>query len=184
MVRRIHLFGIYIVLIVACGSRDQPRGSKMTEEKKFDFLAEDIGTRELYARHREDSPETIATLRAALRIDARPNVRQNAIVALSASPDVAKLDDFIVALDDNDPGVVSEGGFSIAAMLTDASVADADRTRGLVALRAHADPLRNAFSSTRERVRFNVMTALEAIVDHDFDVAKALGCGSFATAET
>ncbi len=174
MGRNIHLFGICLVVTVACGSRDQSKGSKMTDEKKFDFLAEDIGTRELYAQHRGDSPEVIATLKAALRTDARPNVRQNAIVALSASPDVAKLDDFIVALDDHDPGVVSEGGFSIAAMLTDVSLADTARTRGLVALRAHAEPLRSAFSSTRERVRFNVMTALEAIVDPDFDIAKAL----------
>lgn len=168
------LFVLSIVLLIACGSRDKPKVSEMTAKKQFDFLAEDIGTRELYARHHGDSAEMIATLRAALRTDARPNVRQNAIVALSASPDTATLDDFIVGLDDSDPDVVSEAGFSIAAMLKDASIADAARTRWLGALRANAEPLRKAFDSTRERVRFNVMTALEAIVDHDFDIARAL----------
>lgn len=163
-----------MLLIIACGSRDQPKVSEMTAEKRFDFLAEDISTRELYARHHGDSPEMIATLRAALRTDARPNVRQNAIVALTASPDAATLDDFIVGLEDHDPAVVSEAGFSIAAMLKDMSLADTARTRALVALRAHAETLRNAFGSTRERVRFNVMTALEAIVDPNFDIAKAL----------
>lgn len=146
----------------------------MVANKQFDFLAENIGTRELYARHRGDSPEMIATLRAALRTDARSSVRQNAIVALSASPDTATLDDFIVGLDDSDLDVVSEAGFSIATLLTDASLADAARTRGLGALQAHAEPLRKAFGATRERVRFNVMAALEAIVDHDFDIARAL----------
>jgi hypothetical protein len=169
-----HLFVLCVVLIVACGSRDKPKVSEMTAKKQFDFLAEDIGTRELYARHHGDSPEMIATLRAALRTDARANVRQNSIVALSATPDMATLDDFILGLGDPDPAVVSEAGFSIAAMLKDSSLADATRTRGLGALRAKAEPLRKAFDSTRERVRFNVMTALEAIVDHDFDVARAL----------
>lgn len=162
------------LLLTACGSHDKPTVSEMLDHKRFDFLTEDIGTRELYAQHRGDSPEMIATLKAALRSDARPKVRQNAIVALTASPDPTKLDAFIGGLDDRDPTVVSEAGFSIAAMLQDVTFADPERRRALAALRAHAQPLRNAFASTDERVRFNVMVVLEAIVDHDFDIASAL----------
>lgn len=52
----------------------------MREVKRFDFLTDDISTRELHARHHADSPAMIATLRSAVRGDSRPGVRQNAIV--------------------------------------------------------------------------------------------------------
>lgn len=171
--RHLFLIGLCLGFVVSCSSHDTGKGAKMTADKRFDFLADDIGTRELYAKHRGDGPEMVATLRAALRNDARPTVRQNAIVALTASQDVSRLDDYVVGLDDQDPAVVSEAGYSIATMLQDLSLPEAVRTRAVTALRTHASPLRNAFESPRERVRFNVLVALEAVADHDFDVTKA-----------
>lgn len=166
--------GLCLVIANACGSRDNPKATAMNEDKKFDFLAEDIATRELYARHRGDGPDMVATLRAALRSDSRANVRQNAIVALAASPAPERLDDFILGLDDPDPAVVSEAGFSIAARLKDLSLADEAKTRAVNALQSHAAALRTAFESKRERVRFNAMMALEAFVDRELDVSTAL----------
>lgn len=163
---------IGLVVAIGCGSRD-PK-DVMREDKKFDFLTENISTRELYARHHADSPAMIATLREAVRGDSRPGVRQNAIVALNASSDDSVLDDFIVGLDDHDSSVVSEAGFSIAARLSNIALPDAARTRALAAMRAHAVALRAAFESPRERVRFNAIMALEAIGDPDLELAKAL----------
>lgn len=184
MSQRYVQIAIFAALTIGCGSHDKPdspdtpKASKMTETKEFDFLAEDIGTRELYAQHRGDGPEMISTLRAALRKDARPTVRQNAIVALTASTDPARLDDFIFALDDGDPAVVSEAGFSIAAMVSDVSLSEAPRTRAVAALRAHSSSLQKAFGSPRERVRYNVMMSLQAAEDREFDISKALGDGA------
>ena len=173
---------IGLVVAISCGSRD-PKGV-LREDKRFDFLIENISTRELYARHHADTPAMIATLREALRHDSRPNVRQNAIVALSATLDDSVLDDFIVALDDRDPGVVSEAGFTLAARLSNLALAETSRTLALAALHAHSTALRAAFESPRERVRFNAIMELEAIGDPDFDLGKALAdSGSLIRAE-
>jgi HEAT repeat protein len=109
-----------------------------------------------------------------LRADSRPIVRQNAIVALSASLAADNIEDFVTALNDADVAVVSEAGFTIAGRLTNQTLGAQAREQGVVALQQHLNSLRMAFGSKRERVRFNAVYALEAIKDRDLKLSAVL----------
>jgi HEAT repeat protein len=146
----------------------------MHEDAKYDFLLSAASTRELWAQHRNDDPQTIALVRAALKHDAREQVRRNAVVALTASVMARGVPDYIPALDDPSPIVAAEAAFALATYAP-ASLSGPENEPAMTALRGHATQLRALLASPSETARFNAATALRVIADPDVPLAKLLG---------
>ena len=149
----------------------------MHEDAKYDFLLSAESTRELWAAHRNDDPQTIALVRAALKRDAREQVRRNAVVALTASLMARGVPDYIAALDDPSPIVAAEAAFALATY-GPASLSGPENEPAMAALRGHAAQLRALLASPGETARFNAATALRAIADPDVPLARLLGDAS------
>lgn len=146
----------------------------MHEDAKYDFLLSGASTREVWAQHRNDDAQTIALVRAALKHDAREQVRRNAVVALTASVMARGVPDYIPALDDPSPIVAAEAAFALATYAP-ASLSGPENEPAMTALRGHAAQLRALLASPSETARFNAATALRVIADPDVPLAKLLG---------
>src|SRR3569623_78975 len=169
------LIAVCACLVACCsgngGAQKKPRS--MLEDSRYDFLLSPEGAHDLYMAHRNDSAEEVAVIRAALRDDARTQVRVNAIVALSASQQQRAMPDFVMALDDPEPAVVSEAALHVASGGRE-SVAHPTDQNAMAALRSHAAGIRAALASDSIRVRYNAATALVAITDPELDLGKLL----------
>lgn len=146
----------------------------MHEDAKYDFLLSASSTRELWAAHRDDDSQTIALVRAALKHDAREQVRRNAVVALTASVMARGVPDYVAALDDPSPVVAAEAAYALA-IYGPASLSGPENEPAMTALRGHAALLRALLASPGETARFNAATALRVIVDQDVPLARLLG---------
>jgi hypothetical protein len=144
----------------------------MHPDRQFDFL---LGTtQEIYRAHVEADAARVALVRAALFEDARPDVRRNAIVALTAARKAAAVPDYIAAIDDSAPSVAAEAAASLAAF-GPVSLSGPANEPALAALRAHAPRLRELLGAPLETTRFNALCALVAIADQDTPLATVLG---------
>ena len=146
----------------------------MRANTENDFLIAPASTRDLRAQHQNDGPADIARVRAALHEDARPEVRRNAIVALSASLQERALPDYIAALDDTAPQVAGEAAAALATYGAPTTGRD-ENAEALGALRSHAVVLRAALTSPDITTRYNVARALRVIADPDTDLGIVLG---------
>jgi HEAT repeat protein len=146
----------------------------MHEDAKYDFLLSPASTREVWAQHRNDDAQTIALVRAALKHDAREQVRRNAVVALTASLMARGVPDYIAALGDPSLIVAAEAAYALATY-GPASLSGTENEPAMTALRGHAPLLRALLASPSETARFNAATALRVIADPDVPLAKLLG---------
>lgn len=153
---------------------EQQTANPMHEDAKYDFLLSGASTREVWAQHRNDDAQTIALVRAALRHDAREQVRRNAVVALTASIMARGVPDYIAALDDASPIVAAEAAYALA-IYGPASLSGPENVPAMTALRGHAPLLRALLASPGETVRFDAATALRVIADPDVSLARLLG---------
>lgn len=167
---------IALALACACGEAPLPGArTTMHADHRDDFL---LGpTREVYRAHVEADAARVALVRRALAEDARPEVRRNAIVALTAAQKAAAVPDYVAALDDAAPVVAAEAAAALAAF-GPASLAGPANELALAALRAHAPRLRALLAEADETTRFNALSALVAIADPDASLATVLGDGS------
>ncbi|HZJ67401.1 MAG TPA: hypothetical protein VFD36_28025 [Kofleriaceae bacterium] len=149
----------------------------MHEDPKYDFLLSAASTRELWADHRNDDAQTIALVRAALKHDAREQVRRNAVVALTASLTARGVPDYIGALDDPSLVVAAEAAYALATY-GPASLSGPENEPAMTALRGHAPMLRAVLASPSETARFNAATALRVIADPEVSLARLLGDSS------
>ena len=146
----------------------------MRAHSEYDFLLSAASTRELYAQHVDDGPDAVALVRAALREDARPELRRNAIVALSASLQERGIRDYAAALDDAALEVVAEGAATLATYGV-AATGRLESADAMSALRAHAPRLRDVLGSRDDTARYNAARALRVIADPIVDLAVLLG---------
>lgn len=180
-----------VVIALMCGCAGpgasnpgaQPMGSvhpmrpmrPMRVDHRFDFL---IGeTREVYRAHVDADAARVALVRVALVEDARPEVRRNAIVALTAARKAEAVPEYAAALDDRDAGVAAEAAAALA-VFGPASLAGPANEPALAALRAHAARLRALLDAEGETVRFDALSGLVAIADPEAPLAKVLGDAS------
>jgi len=162
-------------LACACGGAPGPGPvprKTMHSDHRFDFLLGE--TREIYRAHADADAARVALVRAALREDAREEVRRNAIVALTAAQEAAAVPDYIAGLDDPAPFVASEAAAALATY-GPASLSGPANEPALAALRAHAARLRELLGAPLETARFNALSALVAIADPDTALATVLG---------
>jgi len=144
----------------------------MRVHSEYDFLLDAKSTRDVYAQHVHDGSDDVALVRAALREDARVQVRRNAIVALSASLKERGVPDYIYALDDPASEVRAEGAASLANYV--AATMQPVNNDALTALKTHASGLRAALASDEPTTRYNAARVLRLIGDPKTDLATLL----------
>src|SRR5262249_52119528 len=96
---RILLALVLTAVLSSCGRSRREHGARLEKDMRvhseYDFLLDAKSTRDVYAQHVHDGSDDVALVRAALREDARVQVRRNAIVALSASLKERGVPDYI-----------------------------------------------------------------------------------------
>jgi hypothetical protein len=174
------VIGWALVIALACGcGAARPDGASTREtmqaDPRYDFLLGE--TRAIYRAHVHADPARVALVRAALARDARPEVRRNAIVALTAAQQAAAVPDYIAALDDAAPVVAAEASAALA-VFGPARLSEPASEPALAALRAHAARLRALLGAPEETVRFDALAGLTAIADPEVPLAAVLGDAS------
>lgn len=172
---------LFAAALAACNaSADQRRassGGPMEIHHEFDDLLDAPSTHDLHEQHVHDDATAVAHVRAALRTDSRPEVRRNALVALSAAIRDQAIPDYVSALDDPDLDVAAQAADQLVSWAP-AYMGRKQNDAGMSALRAHADKLRNALDSTNETTRYYGARGLRVIADTQVPLAKLLGDGS------
>jgi hypothetical protein len=166
-----------VAFVAACGAGhadDTPTPKPvMRIHPEYDFLASPSSTHSIYDDHRHDGPDEVAKVRAALRDDARAEVRRNAIVALTASAAERGMADYVAALDDPDPLVLAQAAAAVA-LYGVAYMGRPSDDAALRALRAHAPALRAALASADAAARYEAAAALATIADPGADLGLML----------
>ncbi|HEX4419357.1 MAG TPA: HEAT repeat domain-containing protein [Kofleriaceae bacterium] len=172
--------GATLGLVAGCPASDgdhttTAHGRHMTADHNNDWLVVPDGasSRELYQQFAGSGQRGADKARPALS-DARPEVRRNAIVVLTAAIAADGVPDYLAALDDDDPFVASEAAAALASY-GPASLSGPENPRAMAALRGHAAAIRDVLRSPNLTARYNAATALLAIVDPDVPLASLLG---------